>query len=443
MRKSTNSMADSILKRAVFLFILAVSFSVPTGVTAGELILKKGDRVAIVGDSITEQMQYSKFLELYMLACAPELEITTFQFGWGGETAPGFASRMESDMVPWKPTVVTTCYGMNDGRYSHYNEKIGKAYRDGMRRIQERCKQLGVRMIVAGPGAVDTDTWKANEQDADKWYNDNLAELGKIAGDLATENGFVFADLHPQMMKVMRNAKESLGKEYHVCGRDGVHPSSNGHVVMAYAFLKAMGFDGEIGTIIIDMRGETKATKGHSIISSEVGKVEIESSRYPFCFYGDKKDPDATRSILPFVSFNQDLNRYTLIVKNLSAGSADVTWGKITKTFTKAELEQGINLADEFLDNPFSVPFKDLENFVAKKQDMEKWTIKGMGASFRSIASELEDDPEVEKAIDMLRGKLLERCDKQAELIRMALKTVRHVIQVNPREVADAGNVGR
>ena len=32
-------------------------------------ILKKGARLAIVGDSITEQKQYSKFIETYLLAC--------------------------------------------------------------------------------------------------------------------------------------------------------------------------------------------------------------------------------------------------------------------------------------------------------------------------------------------------------------------------------------
>jgi hypothetical protein len=33
------------------------------------LILKKGQRIAIVGDSITEQKLYSKFIELYLTSC--------------------------------------------------------------------------------------------------------------------------------------------------------------------------------------------------------------------------------------------------------------------------------------------------------------------------------------------------------------------------------------
>src|SRR5260370_38055337 len=80
-------------------------------------VLKKGQRVAVVGDSITEQKLYSRFIETYLTACLPELELHVIQLGWGGETAPGFASRMNNDLLPWRPDVVTTCYGMNDGGY--------------------------------------------------------------------------------------------------------------------------------------------------------------------------------------------------------------------------------------------------------------------------------------------------------------------------------------
>ena len=51
-------------------------------------------RVAIIGDSITEQKLYSKFMEAYMLACSGVPDVHVFQFGWSGEQAGGFAARM-------------------------------------------------------------------------------------------------------------------------------------------------------------------------------------------------------------------------------------------------------------------------------------------------------------------------------------------------------------
>ena len=140
-----------------------------------------------------------------------------------------------------------------------------------------------------------------------------------------------------------------LGKEYQVCGHDGVHPGPNGHLVIAYAFLKAMGLDGKIGTINVDMNGATTSTAGHKILSASSGIISIESTRYPFCFIDTR-----SRSILPFIPFNQDLNRYTLIVSNLPTETAEIKWGEVSKIFTKEQLEAGINLAAEFLDNPFS-----------------------------------------------------------------------------------------
>src|SRR5207302_8799402 len=93
------------------------------------LLLKKGDRLAICGDSITEQKMYSRIMETYLTVCVPELEITARQYGWSGETAPGFLARMTNDCLRFHPTVATTCYGMNDHGYRRYEEKIGAAYR--------------------------------------------------------------------------------------------------------------------------------------------------------------------------------------------------------------------------------------------------------------------------------------------------------------------------
>src|ERR1700759_628245 len=48
----------------------------------GPLILKEGDRLAIIGDSITEQKMYSRIIETYLTVCVPDLKITARQFGW-------------------------------------------------------------------------------------------------------------------------------------------------------------------------------------------------------------------------------------------------------------------------------------------------------------------------------------------------------------------------
>src|SRR5687767_5161482 len=63
------------------------------------LLLKRGDKLAICGDSITEQKMYSRAIETYLTLCAPELNISVRQYGWSGEQAPGFLARMTNDCL--------------------------------------------------------------------------------------------------------------------------------------------------------------------------------------------------------------------------------------------------------------------------------------------------------------------------------------------------------
>ena len=62
---------------------------------AADPVVKNGDRLAVVGDSITEQKIYSRYIEAYLLACTGLKDVKVFQFGWSGERAPGFVARMD------------------------------------------------------------------------------------------------------------------------------------------------------------------------------------------------------------------------------------------------------------------------------------------------------------------------------------------------------------
>jgi len=358
------------------------------------LVIKPGARVAVVGDSITEQKLYSRFIEMYLLACRPDLHLHVMQYGWGGEAAGGFAYRMNNDLLPYKPDVVTTCYGMNDGGYRAYEPGIGKGYQSNMRNIVTGLKKTGALVIVGSPGAVDSKYFvRGNVEQAAKVYNDSLAHLRDLAKTVADENGMPFANVHDALIDAMAKAKAAYGDDYAVCGYDGVHPPADGHLVMAYAFLKAMGFDGNLGLITVNMNGEATASEGHTILSANAGKVELESSRYPFCFFGGEKDASGTRSMLPYVPFNQDLNRLTLVVKGLDTEQGKVTWDTTSKVFPRAELEKGINLAAEFLDNPFVPAFRKVEGAVIKKEAFETTMIKGIINPLWNVVNASNHDP--------------------------------------------------
>jgi lysophospholipase L1-like esterase len=401
-----------------------------------EPAVKSGDRVAIVGDSITEQKLYSKYMECYLLACSGLSDVHVMQFGWGGETAAGFAARLENDLAVFKPSVVTLCYGMNDGGYQPYRQEIGANYERNMRAVLAKLPEAGVRTIVVGsPGAVDTDFFrpgqKLGERPAHEAYNDNLAHLRDIDKQLAQEIKQNFADVHAAMYDAMKKAKESLGPKYDVCGGDGFHPGPNGQLLMAYAFLKGLGLDGNVGEITVDLGGKPTASEGHKVLEAVGGKVELESARWPFCFDGDGKSSGSTRSIIPFVPFNHDLNRLTLKVKGLEAGSAKVTWGSESKEFTRDQLSQGINLAAEFAKTPFDESFAKLQQAVANKQNFETMLIKQIVTNFRFIP-DLANDAEARAAVKTLNARLMVRHEQLDKEVHAQLTPVKHTLTVTP-----------
>ena len=391
--------------------------------------LQPGDLVGICGDSITEQKIYSAIIAEYLLMCQPQPKLGAVQFGWGGERAPTFLGRMKNDALVFKPTVATTCYGMNDGGYTATTKPILDTYRASMTGIVDTLKANGVRFIVVGtPGAVDTYFYKRTP--TAEVYNHTLADLGQVAKEVAQKEGVGFADVHDAMIDVMTKAKAKNGQDFCVSGPDGVHPLPAGHLIMAYAFLKGLGCDGNIGTITVDMKaGTADATDGTKVVSYASGALQLESTRYPFCFAAGSGDKDAhsTRSILPFLPFNQDLNRYLLVVKNPSAKSLKITWGKESKTFSAEELAKGVNLAAEFLDNPFVAPFQAVQEKVDAQQAFETMASKQL---LHSIPDWDKALPDAADLFAQLPPKIMARWESLREASSAAVVPVQHEIKI-------------
>jgi lysophospholipase L1-like esterase len=390
--------------------------------------LQAGDFTVICGDSITEQKLYSVFIEDYLLMCRPAANLQAVQLGWGGEGALSFARRMKSDALPFKPTVATIFYGMNDGGYTASDPVRLKLFRDGMNSIVSTFKENGVRTIVAGtPGVVDADMFKRANSSAEI-YNSTLAELGKISREIATEQNVIFADVHSLMLDVMAKTKAKYGNKYHLAGPDGVHPAANGHLVIAYAFLKALGCSGDIGTITFDfVANSATADPEQKILSAANGEIQVESTRYPFCFYGvDPANPGSTRGVLEFLPFNQDLNRYLLVVKNANNEKLKITWGNQSKIFPAAELAKGINLAAEFLDNPFSAKFAEVETAIRQQQTIETPYARING----QLALVAQSLPGEQLAFDQFKQNLISLDEKLRQQAVAAVTPLTHTIKV-------------
>jgi lysophospholipase L1-like esterase len=370
------------------------------------LLLKPGDRLAICGDSITEQKMYSRIMETYLTVCVPQLGVTVRQYGWSGERAPGFLARMTNDCLRFSPTIATTCYGMNDHRYRPYEDAIGQVYVENTTAIVKSFKEAGARVVLGSPGCVGKmPSWVKTASGTVEDLNLSLCKLRNLDIEIAAKERVAFADVFWPMFTAGFEAQRKYAPDYAIAGKDGVHPGWAGQLVMAYAFLKAMSLDGNIGAFTVDLAsGKAAATAGHKVVSSKAGEVTVESRRYPFCATGDEKSDGSIRSAMTLIPFNQQLNRLTLVVKNAKAKTCKVTWGAETRSYSAEQLARGVNLAADFVVNPFSDAFKKVDDAVLAKQSYETKQVKQifnelMKGKFKAAAD--IKDPETKELFAM------------------------------------------
>ena len=347
----------------------------------GPLLLKQGDRLAIIGDSITEQKIYSRIIETYLTVCVPQLEIQARQYGWSGERTEGFLKRMDQDCLRFNPTVATLAYGMNDTRYRPFDMLNGQWYHDHYSEVVAKLKNSGAKVVVGSPGcAGKIATWVRSRSGTLDEHNLHLCALRDIALQVAEEQDVAFADIFWPMYQQQILAARKYGtaeKPYEIAGRDGIHPGGAGHLMMAYSFLRAMGLNGEIAAIKFDSQADTAtASEGHKIEQCDQGVISLTSQRYPFCADGPVDSDNSIRSGMSLVPFDQDLNRFMLFVTRLNSPKAKITWGQHSVVVSAEQLANGVNLTTLFPKNPFHAAFNAVDSAVAAKQAFETQQIK-------------------------------------------------------------------
>src|SRR3954454_7247072 len=90
---------------------------------AADFFFKDGDTVVMIGDSITEQMLYSNYVEMWTVTRFPAWKLTFRGVGIGGDVSPGGNRRFKRDVVRFNPTALTVDFGMNDGGYGGFDQK--------------------------------------------------------------------------------------------------------------------------------------------------------------------------------------------------------------------------------------------------------------------------------------------------------------------------------
>ena len=347
------------MKKAILsLFVLATCSMLVAQEVAP---FKAGDRVAFVGNSITDGGHYHSYIWLYYMTRFPSERMWMANCGIGGDTAEDILRRFDGDVAGKNPTVITLTFGMNDTGYWEYNgddaaafanRKVNEA-RSNFLEIEKKLKRLtGTRVVMIGTSPYDqTSTFNDNIY---RKKNDAMERVIAIQDSSAKANRWEFLDFNAPMCEVNARMQKD-DPTFTVCGNDRVHPDNDGHMLMAYIFLKAQGMAGKpVADVAINARQKKAEKAVNCSIDNIAGSQNVlsfdylaEALPYPLDTishgWGFSRSQAEIIKMVP--NFNEEMNSERLTVKGLKGNYRLLIDDILIDTFSSSDLERGINLA--------------------------------------------------------------------------------------------------
>jgi len=333
------------MRRILVLLLLAAA-----ALAQSAFHLKPGDRVVFYGDSITDQRLYTTFVETYVVTRFPAMPVSFVHSGWGGDRVTGGGGgaidvRLERDVYPYKPTVMTIMLGMNDGRYRAFDPAIFETYSNGMRSIVQKVKSTlpGIRITVIQPSPYDDVTRPPTFEGG---YNAVLVRYGQFLKQLAGQESLLAADLNTPVVAALEKAKADNAELAARIVPDRVHPGPGGHLLMAEALLKAWDAPALVSEVEIDAAARRVVRAGRATAALEEGEgLAWTQTDEALPMSLDGRDA-ALMLAVRSSDFIEALNRQPLKVTGLTAPRYTLRIdGESVGSFTGEELAAGINLA--------------------------------------------------------------------------------------------------
>jgi len=291
-----------------------------------DFFFQPNDRIVFLGDSITEQYQYSTYVELYLTSRFPNANMVFLNAGIGGDTANGGANRFADHVLAEKPTKILINFGMNDAGYGDFNPASNKVYVERTEAMLVAAKAAGAKVCLLSPNAVDR---RVNPNF--KRYVETQKRFYAPLAALAAKHDAPFVDVYA----ITRAAVEAMEKDDPKAEKakpyyDGFHTSPPGGLLMAHAILtglKAPPMIGKLGAYVAKNEAD-----GEPVIRRDATPIPMPML----------KD---WAPMMPYMNKFEDLNLDPLVAVGMNPGTYSVSLdGKAVGTFTEKQFAEGINL---------------------------------------------------------------------------------------------------
>lgn len=304
--------------------------------------LRDGDRVVFYGDSITEQANYTRPIDLYVCTRCPNLHVSFINSGWSGDRAWGgdggmLEERLNRDVIAHRPTVVTVMLGMNDGYYTNFDAKGLAAFDERIEFLTATLRRelLEVRITLIGASPYDNITsgelpeW---EREIEGGYNSVVARYSQAMRKFAARHDLAFVDMNAPLVAALQKlqAEEpSLARELIP---DRIHPGPAAGLLMAARILNTWN-------------APVREHVTHITMQGAVGSTARVRQELPLPFPIDTSDP-LTKNIAASVPEMSVFGADKLRVTGLQFETARVELdGSDLGEFSRSELQFGVNLS--------------------------------------------------------------------------------------------------
>ena len=324
---------------------------------------KEGERAVFLGNSITDGGHYHSYIWLYYMTRFPNMPIWVFNGGIGGDTAYDMNKRLDGDIFSKEPTVLMVTFGMNDSGYMEYNGDNAAAF--GEQKYQESIKNFNqmearfkalphTRIVMVGTSPYD-ETVKLKDNTPFRKKNETIKRIVAYQKEAATRNGWDFVDWNAPMVALNQQFQQD-DSTFTLCGGDRIHPDNDGHMVMAYLFLKAQGFAGKPVADMEINAARKQVVKAEACTVTNIVKAGDELSfdylaealPYPLDTiprnWGAKRSQAEAVKVIPFM---EEMNREVLKVNGLRGDYKLLVDGEEIGTWSAADWAKGVNLAAE------------------------------------------------------------------------------------------------
>ncbi|MDB5110151.1 MAG: hypothetical protein JWR67_1265, partial [Mucilaginibacter sp.] len=293
----------------------------------------------------------------------PNMRITCFNAGIGGDAIGQIADRFDDDVLSKKPTVLTLSWGMNDSGYFEwyhadaqdvFDKKMVNSYKTyGL--IADKLKQRPeIRTILIGGSPYD-ETTKFTTKNIWPHKSAALASIIAHQEQSAKDNNWAFIDFFHPMTEINKR-EQAKDSTFSLTPNDRVHPDNDGHLVMASIFLKAQGMDNKtVADISINAVSKNVTKAINCKISGVTGTSNALSFSYlanslpypldtiPRTWGNHKKQADA----LKVIPFNKEFNQEVLTVKGLKSGDYNMLIdGENIGSWSAGQFADGVNMAE-------------------------------------------------------------------------------------------------